>query len=540
MIFNFGILKNYKKNLFIFLASFFVVTYSISLWMAFYVPIYSDEIQWKLIASRIFLDGGKLLYFFPACESGFLLDTPLSALPARWIDSLIYSGANNFQLIRWIGCFQFLVLSVLWTWMLHVNSKLSLKISFLIVSSFFVVGVLPFLMVLNRPEQSLLIWLSLGLSISIALKKITIKSFSLRIFLTFFVVLLASLIAGAHPKGLYFLPVLVFAYWNILRSIVLNIIVIGSISYISLQTIRLWELRTSCIETPWLTKIFASLTLKPQQLLESPNTFFNLGFTNIKNGYAYITTIAFQESYQSSWLPSMSIDAGVIFINILNSAPLFLIGTIILKNWIDPLFDRNKNWNGISFLLALALLVLIFMQSNKNFYEASIFWPSFLLIFINSFSVENTYKNKFLKSIILPLMLIVAITTSYIRYDLFFDFAKEWKNSNNAIKNNSSYEVKDFARSNCGISDGTQSLIMSDGLYPLYWNHPRPIFTAFLFGWWATGSDYHQTLKKYKLDGMIAVCSELPQDLQKASNKNSKGYCCMSKEKLNNFFDNTQ
>src|SRR4051812_9873285 len=61
-------------------------------------PLYSDEIQWKLINSRLLLEGGKLLYLFPVCKTGFLLDSPISWYPSRLLDAALYADMTNPQI----------------------------------------------------------------------------------------------------------------------------------------------------------------------------------------------------------------------------------------------------------------------------------------------------------------------------------------------------------------------------------------------------------------------------------------------------------
>jgi len=66
-------------------------------------PIYADELQWKLINSRLWLDGGKLIYFFPVCAKGFLLDVPISWYPSRVVDSLLFADMTDMQRLRFWG-----------------------------------------------------------------------------------------------------------------------------------------------------------------------------------------------------------------------------------------------------------------------------------------------------------------------------------------------------------------------------------------------------------------------------------------------------
>src|SRR5258706_9278605 len=82
------------------LAVLFLLGFLLTMWMAFFVPVYADEPAWKLIGARLFVDAGKLLYFFPFCDTGQWIDIPLTWYPARLIDTWIYQDASNPWLLR--------------------------------------------------------------------------------------------------------------------------------------------------------------------------------------------------------------------------------------------------------------------------------------------------------------------------------------------------------------------------------------------------------------------------------------------------------
>src|SRR4249920_795340 len=67
------------------------------------VPIYSDEIVWKIMQARYFLDHGLVTNAFPQCGPSFLLPPPLTHLPARILDAALYQDLSHPLKLRVLG-----------------------------------------------------------------------------------------------------------------------------------------------------------------------------------------------------------------------------------------------------------------------------------------------------------------------------------------------------------------------------------------------------------------------------------------------------
>ena len=136
-------------------------------------PIYSDELLWKLIDSRLLLDSGKLLYLFPECAKGISLDPPISWYPLQLIDAALYSDMTNPQVLRYwaIGIFFAIVLYCAWFVRFSLRPAIGYAASVGAVLAPLSLGVLPFLLVMNRPEQGLLLVMICGCSIPAILEK---------------------------------------------------------------------------------------------------------------------------------------------------------------------------------------------------------------------------------------------------------------------------------------------------------------------------------------------------------------------------------
>ncbi|MBS1227013.1 MAG: hypothetical protein H6R17_290 [Proteobacteria bacterium] len=512
------------------LALLFLIGFLVTMWMGLFVPLYGDEPSWKLIGSRMFADDGKLLYFFPQCATGQWIDIPLTWYPARLIDTLIYEDASNPWLLRNLSWIFFLVLLACWSAILHIVSRLSIIISGLFVTSFFSIGVLPFLMVFNRPEQSLLIWLTLGFAVMLWFDKHRVRGLSGKFLLTAFFAVLACLIAATHPKGLFFFPVLLVAWWRPVKSLPLGLGLLCVMAWSALDTTHVWQLRTACAESPWLTKVLQSLSLQPQQLWQDPAGFFEAGKVNLAAFGDYVKGIQFKDEYQSLWLPSTlevssSFLIGVL-INALTWLPVVVAAIVVALNLGSQLWKRQAGWALMAVVLALSLVVQVFLQSNKNFYEAGIVFPVILLVCIFTFPSRENASGRLLCHVLLPLMLISGSLSAYVRCDLFWDTAKEWRSERTQGPADIA-GLRGFALDQCGISDGVENLVVDEFTYHAFWQHRRPMFLTYVAGWWATGTNYAETLTKRNAGGLVTRCIGMSDDLKNIS-KQRDGFCCAS------------
>ena len=592
----------FKKAKYVFLG-IFLAGFVISLLSALQLAIYSDEVQWKLTVSRYFLDGGKLIYLFPACDKGWLLPIPITWYPGRILDDLFYSNASSPEKLRYYGWFIFLALIFLWAWIFHRISNISKLNCFLFVSSFFSLGMLPYLMVLNRPEQSLLLWTSLALAINIFLTPHKKIPFIGRIFLLFLFILLGFLMASSHPKGVYFFPLLIIIFRAAEKSFVFLGIYLSALVFSAFETMTLWKLRTTCDESPWLTKLMSGFSVQPDLAISNPLAFLQTGYENLKRWNDYFDPVAFHVNYQSQWfsdtpivnlypalfwflgyaIPYLVIASmilclvyfrtnfnfqyayqfiqryrqQVIYFGLPILGALLLVYThrwpwavVVLTYMITPMYSgkwffyhaiprthflseiiriQSKKIS-IQLGILITILAICFMQTLKNFYEVSLLWPLFLLFFIYGTAQISLPAKKVLLHYLLPLMLCAGIGLSMARIwvnlelpSMQFHIPIDRKVGQEKLKN--------FAKNACGISDYSSSLILDDHTYAAYWDRPLPMHFLYLFGWWSTGSDPVETIKKRKPQGLVLTCSPNTSILGKALHYQDN-ICCLSKEEL--------
>jgi hypothetical protein len=526
--------KSRRKIAFIAMAFIFLLLFIISFQLSVFYPIYSDEFEWKLISSRFFLDQGKLIYLFPACLNSYVADTPLSWYPGRILDGLIYQGTHANALLRYLGLIQYIILIFLFWQIAKIQSKLNSVKSFLLVVSFFSIGVLPILMIINRPEQPLLLYVTICVYLSVYQTHKPCRFLTNSVFVTLLFCVLSNLIITTHPKGIYLLPVVFVAYRQIVKSFVYLFVFLGITFWTVIQTIHVWSTRTTCSESPWLEELVKSFTLNPVKIFSEPELFLLQISKNIIRFYTYIQQMLFSTNYQSQWLPSLTASNSINYVLwIINSLCWISIATIfgtVGYRFVKKTFNKVWACNQLGIALIFSVILVTVMQIAKNFYESALILPLLFLILLFLIHPQDETCRKFISQVALPILLVIGCISSYTRYILFIDHLPEWKSASQERATNQLH-IENFAQNQCGINTFASGLVVDRQTYPTFWKHPFPVFISGLTGWYGTGTDYKITLNRLGSDGLVAMCTALPKELRDIGKEDS-GVCCISKSSL--------
>lgn len=505
-----------------------------TLWMAFYLPVYGDETYWKLLVSRLVSDDGYLVYIFAQCTKGQWIEAPWTWLPAMALSSFLYEDASHPWMLRISGWFLYLGLLVCWIWLLRRQSRLSWLDSSLAVCAFLSMGVLPFLMVYDRPEKTLLVLLTVVLMLAPGQCCAPKRSVVRTLFWIVLLSLLAALFAGVHPKGMFFFPVLLAVLYRHTRSWLALLFFLGVLGWIAQETMAVWQQRTNCPEFPGLMTVLQNLTLRPSAFFSDPVAFVQAAWRNLLAFNAYIDSIALQPAYVVNWLPALAPDSGqpgwYAVVNRLNWIPMALAAGLTVFN----LRRADSAWwqsTGVVWLmLSLALLFIVSLQTAKNFYEVSLVWPLIGLLTVMSFRPSPTVRMDWAtKTVILTLMVIAGVS-SIGRIDRFSPYVPDWifeRTQQVEQRDQDNQTLRSFATKQCAIDDSAVSLAIDEVTYPAFWRHRQPIFLDFSAGWWAAEADLMTTLRHRRAQGVVATCDKLP-DVLRGRAKTLGQICCLS------------
>jgi hypothetical protein len=505
-------------------------------------PIYQDELEWNLINSRMLIDSGKLLYLFLPCSSGFLLDVPISWYPTRLMDAALYADMTNPQILRYWAILIFWAIILYSAW--FARRTLCPNAGFLnvigVVLAPLALAVLPFQLVMNRPEQGLVVAILLGCTIPVLLegrRVNTVQAWGLAACY----VLLSWTVAATHIKGLFFLPALLAAGTLAIRRWLPSIVLTAAAAFGVLETLKLWSRRTDCPESTFLIEVFRTLSIRPDDFANGVGQFIGLVGSNFMDAASYWTQVAFQQDYDSDWLPSAASQLTMpeIFSNAVLPTVL-LLGLMICAAGVALEFKRTlttgvlpRTGALIGFLLIFGIIGMAGFQVTKNFYEAGLLFPMLglaVLLFLPG--IVSQLPNSFhsgARAMIGGLVLCAVISQSALIWR-FQDNAATWRNdiASRASRQDSVRNVVE----RCGIANNstTSRLILDELSYTVLWRTREPVLERYLLGWYGTGLDRNKLIRDRNISGIVAKCETIPFDY----NENviaKDGYCCVKLSK---------
>ena len=493
-------------------------------------PLYTDEVQWKALSARVFLDNLKLNYLFPACPAGRVLPMPLTWWPSRVLDAVLYADASSPARVRYFGIATFLTLMAGTAWIaknaMPAVHLVAIVVGLLAATSF---GVLIPLLVLNRPEQGILTAAIPMLAIfSLVMGKKWQPTPAASWILCVAFVVCTWLMLGAHIKSFVLLPAVVFAAFVAIRRTAPFTIFALLASLCFAETYLLWQARTDCPEVAHLTQVFSNLSVSPKMALANPLGFANRLLLNLIDASSYVRSGFISTEYQSSWLPSSTdIPLPSTFSNAALAASIIVAVFYSGGRAVASLRREIQQSTIMCALLLLAAIGLTSYQITKNFYELSLLAPLIILAVIFSLSgsrMKSIRIDPRWGSAVLGLFGCIC-QSALIMHLLPMTAAWDSRASELSV---SLPELHALGQS-CGIgaTHDQRGLVVDDEAYSAYWPTSDPIFSPYFYGWWATGVDYREVVDNLKLDGMIAHCSAMPEEYRASSSLSSSGrFCC--------------
>jgi hypothetical protein len=494
-------------------------------------PIYSDELEWKLINSRLLLDAGKLNYIFPECARGLLLDPPVSWYPARLIDAALFSDMTNPQMLRYwgIGTFVLIVLYCAW----FVRFRLKPDIGYAAITGAVLaplsLGVLPFLLVMNRPEQELIVAMMVGCTIPLILfsRKLTVLQTWIAAFLFAF---LSWIIVGTHIKGIFLLPAFLLAAFLSLRRWAPWLVVLAVAGFGAVETYSLWSLRTDCPESPFLMQVFHAQSMSPADLKAGVGFFLKRFTRNLVYAIDYFRNAGFQQEYQSQWLPTASTPRNLVETIINITIPCFVAAVVVAFGLTAVRLVKTRTIPEHGPLIAISLIVCLLgvtaFQSGKNFYETSLIVPVLCLAVMLGLTA-TALPARLLRHgrTLVGIVSIFAFTSQLALAARFYPELSGWRHDIEAHEQTQVRIRKLIGR--CGIqaNAATTHVLVDDVTYTVLWPTREPYLLPLLNGWWATGVDASQVIRDRNIHAAVGACRLISPEIW-SSIVSDGDYCC--------------
>jgi hypothetical protein len=526
------------------------------------VPIYADELVIKLTPIHALVDGLGSFAFFPQCDSSISLHTPWVWLPGAAIDWALYGNIPAPVYLRIIGMSLFVVWFGMLLWL--TRERLRSEISSLHIAagliSFVSLGVLPFVLALNRGEETLLVGLTLICILPFIATRNRPKSHWAWALLATIFILATSITYSTHPKTLYFTPLFLVSALHLSvtsKRIWIGAVLQAGLALILYYSLAFWLGRFHCPEVPAMDAYFNSESISIRVLFSAPQEFVLSGFQRLAHSYVNIKNVLFERHYQQEWLPSLpdqklGLFSGVIdvFISLIYFSTFVYVVFTLAKKLRAGLRAREFALETtIPTALFAGILSCWFFYSGKNFYESTLILPLFLLLAVLLFSASHEAKQGC--RVCTPIFRALLITSIGSQLNLISTFTAyipdPWLAGGQVAGQpasvspfNYSNTRKDVidAASNCGIkaSDHNSHLVVDYSTIFTFKNAFHPIHIGYATGRYEkyTGEmGLIQFLRERNSAGVITRCDSLTPEIRKLS-KQHVSYCCISQQDINN------
>lgn len=525
------------------------------------IPIYSDEIAIQMARARFFVEGGALLNLAPQCRS-LVAVIPVSWYPGAVFNAILYSGAGDLGLrIRGMAvCAGWL--SLMWVWAGRHPQTLIPRRSFQsFIISLNMLGVLPFVLVLARSEQLLVLALIAYCMLALFWRVEASDGISVTSLKAALLFSITSVFLLTHPKALFFAPVILGSTWLIFRSAgkTWMIGIMLAIGFAVLQSVQYVLFTSSCPGAPAMAKVLAQHTLDFQLLATDKSLFFKAASSNLASSLGLIldrmpATLA----YQSNWLPFVQgewMGPWLGGFGKLLKASLYILALVsfvaTIVRFVMQLSNRRLDKEVLLSTALLTGLVLHGVVYNTNawhFYTPGLIVPllSVLLMLMlhTPFAAvpdevrraSSAFALYWMSLAIASMVLLLGIQTpGLLRLARIGDYVitSQPLSTPAFVREEERARLSALAK-RCNIQDGDERLVLDGAAYFLF-QHGRQPINVFYVSDYAFGMDIGQKLPEFlkKIDsgGILSRCEYLPKALSDRAIRSDK-MCCVSKADL--------
>lgn len=527
------------------------VLFASQLFIAFFLPIYTDEFGFKWGYARAFLDGGKMQLFTISCRADPTAAWPLLWMPARWLDAFMYEDLSHPTKLRVFGfVYAGIFLIALFSLVRRACSSFEgapASLVYVFALSFCALGVLPFLLVMNRPEIELMG--GVAVLLVLVLRGARVANIWL---VCAGLALLQYYLFAHHPKAILLIPLFIASWLALRGSAGLKFL---GVLWIGILAVSLYTFYFRLLQCPLDNYVRINVlrdTLSVELLRVFPEYFIWQGLNNLFGSLQYVSSVTFRAEYTSSWLPTDELRshglAGVANpgIEIMWLLPLLssVVGLVTLIGRTTPAIRTSLREQeravGVVFVgLVTSLALTCIAQINRNDYKST----QILLLVLLCAVLALISQVKPIKQHIWRKMMGAAFVICIVSQIVFFRSFATYATANWLVPgptigqpfsvSHVGYgafrtQVASLARE-CGFSEHhpPEHLVLDDSTYPVFWRSRLPYHLVYLTGGWAGGiRDLKALLEERRYGGIVSKCTILPLSLRKMA-KEENGICCV-------------
>lgn len=519
-----------------------------------YLPLYSDEIVTKFNVARFFLENGQMVSFFPQCASSVGHAVSWVFYPAAILISAVYAHLEPLG-IRISGIVLALVWFILLAWWCYRQSPLEWVTRFTLLAAFGALGIVPYLWVMSRPEQFML--LPIMFFCIAGLYAYQLKGAFKQAAMAVLLVVLLSIFFYAHPKSLFFAPFFMVAAWMATRSfpsIVRSALVVYVVA-LAVQALIDANTLGACADAPAVQAILSSNIVRPDLLLSDPAKFFNVLGTNLLQFFPRVMRhLAFSSTFQSGWLPPLSQQPG--YLGVLNVAIKLFLCLFIALSHLAALVAayvalRSRQLSiplVLAGLLAGADLINVLLYNVQNFYAGTQYVPISMIITLLLFQHLPTYsfasivrkREPLIATVVAALSvismatLLFLVTPNLVRSADFPQASLPGQPLSIPVLNTRAHQdsIRELGKL-CNIPEQSAEFLVVDHMtYFAYLKNRDPIHVLYVselaYGGDLKGGKLLPFLKKHNSPGLIARCEWVPDEMRSRQKQDDRGYCCVN------------
>jgi hypothetical protein len=510
------------------------------------LPVYSDEVVWRL-SERAALDGFDKLSS-DLCGPNTLAVPPWFMWPVRH-----YSAWFNLRFaapgwVRASGVLYALAQVALWWRLIGQIAGERARTARALFFGLAGLGVMPLLLLLSRPEQPLLLCLTLALLLAgpgwrggkaQAVEAVTLRSLA--------IVMLGAVALSYHMKAMVLVPALGLAILTCGRgrgTLAVRLGAIAALGAMAIVAAQYWVARFSCPGDPAMARNLASQNVSALLahgrgvLVAIAALFLNTNFDR------YVWILAPAVKPMGGWLPAVATPAGQL---------LWQIGLCAVWG-LTSLAGLAAAWRGARAAraarrlepdLAMALLLLALplgwgmSQTAKNVYDAGFVLPLWTLGLLLALAHAAPGRSLLVRGLAkgLPLAAVLSVMALALVYGPAFWRAQAPRAElpgqpiSVPLRGYSATRAEALAVARqCGIDPARHqphALLVDESSYFTFMGGTRPQFHLGVVGVWKGGiTDPLAYLRSVGSDGAVLACRNLPPALQARAHRLGQT-CCL-------------
>lgn len=496
------------------------------------VTIYPDEQAYWIQLFRGHRDGWLINNFMPMCESFWTTKVPYSWRISRELLYFINGLIDRPVMFRALGLIYFSGLVYLFfTLEKNIIGNIQKEPGFFNILFF---GFIPVSLVYLRPEALMLICLLF----SILIFESNLNSGKRLILGVFALLFLYSVEVNLHGRAIFMAPIFIYLIGSMSYRIQSKIIIIITFSiflWLFIETLSLYKALYECGENKNVKEIIDSLRFNPEIIKSGFTKFISEILARHKEIYHIFKGAVFFNPYGA--VPLYPKDFGAFTLDlfgfvktILASIAIFtLFGFLYLATCIRAMSATLRSRYFLTCTLMIFLYLDVILMKTDRFYEAAIFWPIIMLIFIYQINIFNSLNlvwhaksSLFFKKLFIACFYImVAMFLAYYGKELVWKggitYVSIRKHDSSlyrdAVQRAAASSGIDLARSKLLVGDFHTIHYTAEGSFPVMSN---------LFWWFSdkSTSNYQDDYGKLKLlmdldsDGFISRCDSMPEKLR--------------------------